>query len=175
MAGGNREAIFAALFDVLTQALIVAPTPDPLKAWVVAGGAPTPAQPFVVASRRPRDTSQIGAGNVPAFFFYAGDQEVKRPVVFGPLDREFSAHLVIVSGSGLDPNVVAETELHNLADVAEDAVEQESGELRALTLSAAGLPLAFWARIEGRQKVIVAPVEEGYSSQDIAIRITQPY
>jgi hypothetical protein len=145
----GREAIYAALFELLTQKLVA------------------PAGPFAFAARRYRPASQTGTANFPALYLIRGREEYRRELLYGPATVALQAQLRIQSVIGEDPNAVTETQMNDLADAVEDVVENYGGPLGTQTLSG----LVQVIQIKGAQLIADASGMGRYSEQTVVIEM----
>jgi hypothetical protein len=145
----GREAIYAALFELLTANLLA------------------PAGPFAFAARRYRPASQTGTANFPAFYLIRGREEYRRELLYGPATVVLQAHVRIQSVIGDDPNAVTETQMNNLADAVENVIENYGGELGTHTLGG----LVQVIQIKGAQLIADASGMARYSEQTVVIEM----
>lgn len=159
MAGQQRELVYCALFGVTPGLsptptgkglLSLLPTPTYSVPYWQAGAALTSNQPFAIAARRKVALGQAGLANYPALYLIEVGEEYTRQLMFGPPKVAFISHVQLESATGTDPSSVSASEINNLADVVEDAVE---GPLPG-TDNLGGLVMV--SRINGREVVDVA-------------------
>jgi len=161
VAGQQRELVYCALFGVTPGpspmptgkgllSLVPSPTYSASAPEWQAGAVLTSSKPFAIASRRKFALGQAGIANYPALYLIEVGEEYTRQLMFGPPKVTFISHVQLESATGTDPNSVSASEINNLADVVEDAVE---GPLPG-TDNLGGLVMV--SRINGREVVDVA-------------------
>lgn len=101
----QREQIYAALFAQLQSALL----------------APTGL--FKTVSRRWQDPSQISPADRPAIYQVQKDELAKTSVIGVPVLWKIGLDLVLYTAGDAEPNVVQSTELNNLLDAVEAALQ----------------------------------------------------
>ncbi len=101
----QREQIYAALFAQLQSALVA------------------PAGPFKTVSRRWQDPSQISPADRPALYQVQKDELANTSVIGVPVLWKIGLDLVLYTAGDAEPNVVQSTELNNLLDAVEVALQ----------------------------------------------------
>lgn len=133
MPNQQRENIYCSIFGVTNTptpiatgsgllSLVSNPTSVDGAVWIGDGSFPV-SQPFGLASRRQRGLLKIGQSQHPAFYVRVAGEAYERTLIRGPAKVTFVTHVYIESISAEDPNVVSDTELNNLADLIESAVD----------------------------------------------------
>ncbi len=126
-----REQIYAALFALLQGSLLA------------------PAGPFKTVSRRWQDPSQISPADRPALYQVQKDELAKTSVIGVPLLWKIGLDLVIYTAGDAEPNVVQSTELNNLLDALELALESVTPGLA----QSLGRQVTY-CRIEGKVEIV---------------------
>ena len=127
----QREQIYAALFTKLQTALL------------------SPAGPFKTVSRRWQDPSQISPADRPALYQVQKDEMAKTSVIGVPVLWRIGLDLVLYTAGDAEPNVVQSTELNNLLDAVELAVDSATPGL-AQSLG----KLVTYCRIDGKVEIV---------------------
>ena len=127
----QREQIYAALFAQLQNALI------------------SPVGPFKTVSRRWQDPSQISPADRPALYQVQKDEIGKTSVIGVPVLWKIGLDLVLYTAGDAEPNVVQSTELNNLLDSVELAVDSATpGLVQSLGR------LVTYCRIDGKVEIV---------------------
>src|SRR5215469_3154189 len=126
-----REQIYSALFGVLQAALL------------------SPAGPFKTVSRRWQDPAQIAPADRPALYQVQKDELAKTSVIGAPVLWKIGLDLVLYTAGDAEPNVVQSTELNNLLDAVELAVDNTTPGL-AQSLGR----LVTYCRIDGKIEIV---------------------
>jgi hypothetical protein len=101
----QREQIYAALFAQLQSAMLA------------------PAGPFKTVSRRWQDPSQISPADRPALYQVQKDEVAKTSVIGTPILWKIGLDLVLYTAGDSEPGVVQSSELNNLLDAVELALQ----------------------------------------------------
>ncbi len=101
----QREQIYAALFAQLQTAVLA------------------PAGPFKTVSRRWQDPSQISPADRPALYQVQKEELAKTSVIGVPVVWKIGLDLVLYTAGDAEPSVVQSTELNNLLDAVEVALQ----------------------------------------------------
>jgi hypothetical protein len=127
----QREQIYAAMFMQLQGALL------------------SPAGPFKIVSRRWQDPSQISPADRPALYQVQKDELAKTSVIGVPVVWRIGLDLVLYTAGDAEPNIVQSTELNNLLDVVELAVDNTTPGL-AQSLG----KLVTYCRVDGKIEIV---------------------
>jgi hypothetical protein len=127
----QREQIYAALFALLQSAL------------------QSPAGPFRTVSRRWQDPAQISPADRPALYQVQKEETARTSVIGVPIHWKIGLDLVAYTAGDAEPGVVQSTELNNLLDAVE----------RALQTAAPGMAQSLgkqvnYCRIEGKVEIV---------------------
>jgi hypothetical protein len=142
----NREAIYTALFSL------------------VSGSAS-----FVTTGRRVKLWSDMNPSDFPALFVNQRDNGYSRGGEHVPAKVTLEADIIIYTSTGLDPNVVPATELNNLLDAIDTALAPSPVPNSRQTLG--GLVEHCW--IEG-QIIVVPGDSDGIGLAMIPVKILVP-
>lgn len=153
----GREAIYSAMYAQLQAILLMTATPTP--------------GPFQFSARRPVTDSGLGAEQYPAFFFIEQGEAYDRSVTFRPAKVSLFARLSCVSLQGDVDDESNVTQLNNLADAVEDAVQNACGPTAQNTLG--GLVQQAW--INHRNLTITGSRPQRMSKQDFSIEMVLPH
>jgi hypothetical protein len=127
----QREQIYAALFAQLQGALLA------------------PTGPFKTVSRRWQDPSQISPADRPAIYQVQKDELARTSVIGVPVVWKIGLDLVLYTGGDAEPNVVQSTELNNLLDAVEAALQSAtSGLAQSLSKQVTS------CRIDGKLEIV---------------------
>lgn len=148
----GREAIYSAFFAQLSTALL----------------APGP---FNYGGRRPVPDTQLAEEQYPAFFLLEQGEIYDRTVLFAPARVSLMCNLSIVSLQGEVPDETNVTNLNNLADLVESAIQNACGPTADVTL--AGLVQDAW--INHRNLVITGSYPQRQSKQNFGIEFVLPH
>ncbi len=140
-----REQIYAALFAQLESSLLA------------------PAGPFKTVSRRWQDPSQISPADRPALYQVQKDELAKTSVIGIPLLWKIGLDLVIYTAGDAEPSVVQSTELNNLLDGVELALESAIPELaqslgKQVTCCRIDGKLEIVENVQGTMAMAVVPI-----------------
>jgi hypothetical protein len=127
----QREQIYAALFTQLQGALLV------------------PSGPFKIVSRRWQDPSQISPADRPALYQVQKDEMARTSVIGIPVIWKIGLDLVLYTAGDAEPNVVPSTELNNLLDTVETALQNATPGLA----QSLGKKVTY-CRIEGKVEIV---------------------
>jgi len=163
--GFQREPIYAALFSQVLATIMPGAEFNPNGALWMAAEADS--VPFRTASRRYRAAGQLSNEQYPALFMVERGEVFDRHLVGGPAKVTLIAHFLIQSIAGDDANILTATEMNNLADVLQGAVEPDYVTLEQYQLGG----LAFIAWITGREVQYIASGNSRWSIQDIECEI----
>lgn len=176
----GREAIYVALFNQL-QTLAAQTNPAAEGTITAAGQVVLPKvamPPFQFADRRYRPVGDALV-KYPALMLVEAGERYKRDVLGAPAAVTLVAYGVLQSAIGTDPNAIDATEINNLADAFEDAVETGAGQfqpggntLRTVTAGTSMLTdLALVCWISGRDREVIGQHEQRWSQQIMEIEI----
>lgn len=127
----QREQIYAALFAQLQSALLA------------------PAGPFKTVSRRWQDPSQISPADRPALYQVQKDELAKTSVIGMPILWKIGLDLVVYTAGDAGVNVFQSTELNNLLDAVETALQSVTPGLA----QSLGRKVTY-CRIEGKLEIV---------------------
>jgi hypothetical protein len=150
----GREAIYSAFFTQLNAALLQ-----------VNGG------PFNYSGRRPVPDTQLAEEQYPAFFLLEAGEMYDRSRLFAIDTVTLMANLSIVTLQGEVPDETNVTNLNNLADTVESAIQDLAGPTAQLTLN--GLVQECW--INHRTLVITGSYPQRTSKQNFMIEMILPH
>jgi hypothetical protein len=149
----GREAIYSAFFTQLSAALLGT------------------GKPFNYGGRRPVPDSQLAAEQYPAFFMLETGEIYDRSVRFAPAKVSLLCNLSVVSMQGEVPDETAISNLNNLADAVENAIQGACGPTAQNTLS--GLVQEAW--INHRTLVITGSYPQRQSKMNFGVEIVLPH
>jgi hypothetical protein len=149
----GREAIYSAFFTQLSAALLA------------------PTGPFNYGGRRPVPDEQLAEEQYPAFFLLEQGETYDRTRLFRPAKVTLIANLSVQSLQGEVPDETNVTNLNNLADKVESAIQDLVGPTAQLTL--AGLVQECW--INHRNLVITGSYPQRMSKQNFMIEMILPH
>lgn len=150
----GRETIYSAFFTQLNAALLQ-----------VNGG------PFNYSGRRPVPDTQLAEEQYPAFFLLEAGEIYDRSRLFAPAKVTLMANLSVVTLQGEVPDETNVTNLNNLADTVESAIQDLAGPTAQLTLN--GLVQECW--INHRTLVIAGSYPQRTSKQNFMIEMILPH
>lgn len=127
----QREQIYAALFALLQNSLLA------------------PAGAFKTVSRRWQDPSQISPADRPALYQVQKDELARTSVIGVPIAWKVGVDLVLYTAGDAEPNVIQSTELNNLLDAVEVAVQSAAPGL-GQTLGRQ----VIYCRIDGKVEIV---------------------
>ena len=149
----GREAIWSAFFAQLSAALLA------------------PIGPCNYGGRRPTPDTQLAAEQYPAFFLLEQGEIYDRSVLFAPARVSLLGSLSIVTLQGDVPDETEVTNLNNLADAIESAVQAACDATASNTLG--GLVQNAW--INHRTLVITGSYPQRISKQNFGIELVLPH
>jgi hypothetical protein len=149
----GREAIYSAFFAQLKAALV------------------TPTSPFNYAGRRPVPDTDLAEEQYPAFFMMEAGEIYDRSVLFAPARVSLLCTISVVSLQGEVPDETNVSNLNNLADAVESAIQDSVGPTADLTLG--GLVQECW--ITHRTLTITGSSSQRQSKQNFGIEIVLPH
>ena len=149
----GRELIYSTLFEQLKQVLLY------------------PAGPFNYMGRRPVPISKLGLEFYPALILVESTEEYQRSVLYAPAKVILGVVGIIQSYEGAEQTEANVTELNDLADAVEDAIQDYCTSTAQNILG--GLVQQAW--IEGRQVVVSGAWPEKWSEQFMGIKIVLPH
>lgn len=150
----GREPIYSAFYTQLNAVLLQ-----------INGG------PFNYSGRRPVPDTQLAEEQYPAFFLLEQGEIYDRSVLFAPTKVTLMASLSVVTLQGEVPDETNVTNLNNLADLVESAIQNSVGPTAQLTLN--GLVQECW--INHRQLVITGSYPQRQSKQNFMIELVLPH
>jgi hypothetical protein len=149
----GRERIYSTFFTQLSTALL------------------SPTGSFNYGGRRPVPDTQLAEEQYPAFFLLETGEIYDRSVLFAPARVSLLCNLSIVTLQGEVPDETNVTNLNNLADAVESAIQNACGPTADLTLS--GLVQDAW--INHRQLIITGSYPQRQSKQNFGIEFVLPH
>lgn len=159
MAGNpiGRELIYSAFFLQLKNILLstAVPTPGPLN----------------YMGRRPVPDSQLMPEQYPAGFLIEVGETYDRSRLFAPAKVSLLCNLTVISLQGDVPDETNVTDLNNLADAIESAIQSACGPTAQNTLG--GLVQQAW--INHRQLVITGSYPQRFSKQTFLVELVLPH
>lgn len=152
----GREAIYSAFFAQLEAILM---------------SNANPPGPFNYSGRRPVPDTQLAQEQYPAFFVLEQGEIYDRSTLFAPAKVSLLCNLSVVSLHGEVPDETAVTDLNNLADAVEDAVQSACGPTAQNTLS--GLVQQAW--INHRTLTITGSYPQHISKMNFGVELVLPH
>lgn len=146
----HRELIYSTLFQQLVDYLLAGTPGRSNGAIWTAGSSPTLVSPFLTGGRRKQPLGSLAANQYPAFWLIERGEQYRRTLMGGPANITLISYVQIETMAGADPNSASATQLNNLADAVEDAVEGPLSGTNQLD----GLVLQSW--ISGREVITLA-------------------
>lgn len=152
----GREAIWSAFFAQLNAILL---------------SSAMPPGPFNYSGRRPVTDQGLGAEQYPAFFLMETGEIYDRGVLYAPAKVSLLGNLSVVSDMGDIQDETAVTQLNNLADSVEDAIQSACGSTAQNTLS--GLVQQAW--INHRNLVITGSYPQRMAKMNFGVELVLPH
>lgn len=149
----GRENIYSAFFAQLKAALV------------------TPTSPFNYAGRRLVPDTDLAEEQYPAFFMMEAGEIYDRSVLFAPARVSLLCTISVVSLQGEVPDETNVSNLNNLADAVESAIQDSVGPTADLTLG--GLVQECW--ITHRTLTITGSSSQRQSKQNFGVEIVLPH
>jgi hypothetical protein len=168
MAGNpiGREAIWSAFFAQLQGILLSA------NGAAQAGKTvPSPPGPMNYMGRRPVPDTQMAEEQYPAAFLIEVGETYDRSRLFAPAKVSLLGNLTVLSAHGEVPDETNVTDLNNLADAVESAIQSACGPTVQNTLG--GLVQQAW--INHRQLVITGAYPQRLSKQTFLVELVLPH
>jgi len=153
----GREAIYSAFFNQIAPLLLKTEQ--------------NPGLPFNYGGRRPVPDTQLAEEQYPAFFLLEQGEIYDRSVLFAPARVSLLCNLSVVSLQGEVPDETNVTDLNNLADAVENAIQSACQPTAQLILG--GLVQQAW--ITHRTLVITGSYPQRISKQNFGIEIVLPH
>lgn len=153
----GREAIYSAFFNQLSPILLQSPS--------------NPSGLFFYGGRRPVPDTQLGEEQYPAFFLLEQGEIYDRSVLFAPARVSLLCNLSVVSLQGEVPDETNVTNLNDLADAVENAIQSACQPTGQLILG--GLVQQAW--INHRTLTITGAYPQRMSKQNFGIEMVLPH